>query len=175
MIKDAVIKVELRCGPNGRIELLDTCRSFAGIGGGYEPCACDKFKVAVASYKAFGDVANQISLLEKNPPVVIKVTAYYENMLGLHIRMRRAYRVGEAEKGDANVVKMWSDKLAPGPHLSGNVNEDFYTCYNHFRVSMTSDTVLFSLEEMTEEASFEAVSDNRYLQEIVALRVRMKA
>ena len=175
LIKDAVVKVELRCGPNGRIELLDTCRLFAGIGGGYEPCAHDRFMVAAASYKAFGDIANRISLFEKNPPIVVKVTAYYRNMLGLHIRMRRTYRVGEAEENDPNVVKMWSDKLAPGPRLSGNVNEDVYTCYNHFRVSMASDSVLFPLEELTEEASFEAVSDNRYLQEVEAMRVRMKA
>lgn len=175
LIKDAVIKVELRCGPNGRIELLDTCSSFAGIGGGYEPCACDRFKVTVASYKAFGDIANQISLLEKDPPVVVKVTAYYKNMLGLHIRMRRAYRVGAAEKSDANVVKAWSNKLAPVPHLFGNVNEDVCTCYNHFRVSMANDSVLFPLEEMTDEASFEAISDNRYLQEVEALRGRLKA
>lgn len=59
--------------------------------------------------------------------------------------------------------------------MSGNVNEDVCTCYNHFRVSMANDSVLFPLEEMTDEASFEAISDNRYLQEVEALRGRLKA
>lgn len=173
LVKDAFIKVELRCGPSGRVEVLDACRSFAGIGGGYEPNVYDSFMVAATSYKAFGDIASQISLFDKNPPVLVYVTVYYRNLLGLNVRMHRAYRVGESENNEARIVKMWSDKLVPGPHLRGNVNEDVFTCYNHFRVSMANDAVRFPLEELTEEASFEVVHDARYLQEVEVLRGRI--
>jgi hypothetical protein len=89
--------------------------------------------------------------------------------------MRRTYRVGEPEKNDVNVVKMWSDKLVPGPYLSGNVSEDIYNCYNHFRVSMSNNNIVrFSLEELTDEATFEIICDNRYLQEVEVLQKRIK-
>lgn len=175
LVKEAFIKIELRCGSNGKVEVLDTCRSFAGIGGGYEPNVCDSFLVKSTSYRAFGDVANHISLLDKDSPVIVCVTIYYRNLLGLNIRMRRTYRVGEPEKNDANVVKMWSDKLVPGPCLSGNVSEDIYNCYKHFRVSMSNNNIVrFSLEELTDEATFEIICDNRYLQEVEVLQKRIK-
>lgn len=172
LIKNAYLKIELRCGPQDRREVLVHCRSFAGIGAGAEPSSSDDIEIAGASFLAFSSIASQIAVMDE-PPIVISMTVYYQSMVGLNIRLHREYRVGEAEKNAANVVRMWGERLATAPNLRGSYNEDFYTCLNHFRVSMSGGLVRFSLIEMTEAATFEVIKDNRFEQEVEAVRRRI--